>query len=412
MHHPGDEFARVTQHQEIGTFRPHSIDCPADSQIAGVAATAIAPAAGEWCPKGVRVRRNSLLRRRRRAGGGAMVRKATLDRSLQPDELAAADEVVPGVTESAELTQPRPQHWRGSGGRWLVWTFRAVLWAVLLIVGFRGVVSIATSSRAPGSAGSSAPAVATSNGFPVGLAEAFALQFGNVYLNFSPAAAAQRASELTPFIPVGSDPQFGWNGAGSQQLQSEQVASISVQNENRAVVTLLAQVNSGLVELAVPIYSGQGGLVVSAEPALLPGPERADPPSASSVPTDPATTAALTDQLPGFFRAYANGDQEALGRFLAPGAVVTGLGGAVTFGSISGMEVPSGGATRRITVSVVWQFASQATSKTRDRQSANDSSVDNASAGLEMTYEMTVVQQNGSWYVKAIGPSALQPEAP
>jgi Conjugative transposon protein TcpC len=344
-----------------------------------------------------------------------MVRKATLDRSLQPDELAAADEAVPGVTESADLTQARPQQWRGSGGRWLVWTFRAVLWAVLIIVGFRGVVSIVSTTRTSGSAGASggsAPAAATSDGFPVSLAEAFALQFGNVYLNFSPATAAQRASELTPFIPVGSDPQFGWNGAGSQQLQSEQVASVSVQNANHAIVTLLAQVNSGLVELAVPVYSGQGGLVISAEPALLPGPDRADPPSASSPATDPATTAALTDQLPGFFKAYASGDQQALGRFLAPGAVVTGLGGAVTFGSISGMEVPSGGATRKITVSVVWQFASQATSKAKDRQSAKESSVDNASAGLEMTYEMTVVRQNGSWYVKAIGPSALEPEGP
>ena len=82
-------------------------------------------------------------------------------------------------------------------------------------------------------------AAAAGSGFPTGLAEAFALQFGNVYLNFSPATAAQRASELAPFIPVGSDPQFGWNGAGPQQLQSEQVASISVQDANHAVVTLL-----------------------------------------------------------------------------------------------------------------------------------------------------------------------------
>jgi hypothetical protein len=242
------------------------------------------------------------------------------------------------------------------------------------------------------------------------MAEAFALQFGNVYLNFSPATAAQRASDLVPFIPVGSDPQFGWNGAGSQQLQSEQVASISVKNAHSAVVTLLAQVSSGLIELGVPIYTAQGGLVVSAEPALLPGPQRATPPSSSSAASDPATATALTAQLPGFFRAYASGDQEALGRFLAPGAVVTGLGGTVTFGSISGMEVPSGGAVRRIAVSVVWQLASQST-KARGRHAQN-SSVNDASAGLNMTYQMTVVRQHGSWYVQAIGPSATQPAGP
>jgi hypothetical protein len=342
-----------------------------------------------------------------------MVRKATLDRSLRPDDLVAADEAVPEVTEPAELTQRRPQQSRGAGGRWLIWTFRVVLWAVLLIVGFRGVTSIVASSRQSGR--NDAPDVnapAADSGFPTTMAEAFALQFGNVYLNFSPATASQRASDLIPFIPVGSSPQFGWNGAGTQQLQSEQVASISVKSAHSAVITLLAQVSSGLIELGVPVYTAQGGLVVSAEPALLPGPQRATPPSSSSTTaSDSAAVAALTAQMPGFFRAYASGDQQALGRFLAPGAVVTGLGGTVTFGSIAGMEVPSGGATRRIAVSVVWQLASQGTTKPRGKHSQN-SSVNDASAGLEMTYEMTVLRQHGSWYVQAIGPSATEPGGP
>jgi hypothetical protein len=334
-----------------------------------------------------------------------MVRKATLDHGLRPDEVAAGDEVMPSATEPDELTERRPQQWRGAGGRWMVWALRAVLWAVLLIIGFRGVASI-VSSPAPSSSGTSSSnaAAGTGNGFPADLAEAFALQFGNVYLNFSPATAAQRASDLTPFIPVGSDSQFGWNGAGTQQLQSEQVASISVQDAHHAVVMLLAQVNTGLIELAVPIYATQGGLVVSAEPSLLPGPPRANPPQPSGAANDSAAMNALSGQLPGFFRAYASGDQQTLSRFLAPGAVVTGLSGAVTFGSISAMEVPSGGSTRTITVSVVWQVVGQSTVKPHGKQS-----VSAAPAGLQMTYEMTVVQQNGTWYVKAIGPSDQQP---
>jgi hypothetical protein len=346
-----------------------------------------------------------------------MVRKATLDRGLRPDELAASElgvteEAGPGVTEPAELTeltgQRRPQQWRGAGGRWLIWTFRAVIWAVLLIIGFRGVVSIVSPGHFGDSAtkGTSAPATTTNNGFPTGLAEAFALQFGNVYLNFSPATAQQRASNLTPFIPVGSAPEFGWNGVGTQQLQAEQVASISVKNAHQAVITLLAQVSSGLIELGVPVYAAQGGLVVSAEPALLPGPQRATPPSVSAAANDAVAQAALSGQLPGFFRAYASGNQQNLGRYLAPGAVVTGLDGVVTYGSISGMEVPSGGATRRIEVSVTWQVTGQSTVKPRGKQ--DTSSLAAGPAGLQMTYEMTVVRQNGTWYVKAIGPSDLQ----
>jgi Conjugative transposon protein TcpC len=340
-----------------------------------------------------------------------MVRKAALDRGLRPDELAVADEAVRGAPEADELTERRSSQWRGAGGRWMVWAFRVVIWAVLLVIGFRGVQAIATGVKQPvgGSGNGTASDTSVGSGFPSGLAEAFVLEFGSVYLNFSPATAAQRASDLTPFIPVGSDPQFGWNGAGSQRLQSEQVASISVQSTHRAVITLLARVNVGLIELAVPVYSAQGGLVVSAYPALLPLPERATPPSVSIPANDSVAVAALTGQLPGFFRAYASGDQETLGRFLAPGASVTGLGGAVTFGSISGMEVPSGGATRRIAVSVMWRLPGQSSPRPRSRQSARALSVSAAPAGLVMTYEMSVERQNGTWYVEAIGPSTQQP---
>jgi hypothetical protein len=281
---------------------------------------------------------------------------------------------------------------------------------VLLIIGFRGVVAIATQVKQPATQPGGASATAASSGFPTGLAEAFALEFGNVYLNFSPATAAKRASDLTAYIPVGSDPQFGWDGAGTQQLESEAVASIAVQSAHRAIVMLLAQVNVGLIELAVPVYSAQGGLVVSAEPALVPVPGRVNPPPVSSPVNDSVAAAALTGQLPGFFRAYASGDQQTLGRFLAHGASITGLGGAVTFGSISGMEVPPGGATRQITVNVRWQLPGQP--QPRFRRHAGASSVSAASPGLAMTYEMTVVRQNGTWYVDAIGPSAQESGGP
>ena len=394
--HHADQISQVTPDQNLKRIRPQSNDCPIDSQIAGESSTVNVTPEAEWSPKGVRVRRNSLLRRRREAGGGGMVRKATLDRSLRPDGSAAAEEDVHGTTEPDQLTAQRPSQWRGAGGRWMVWVFRVVIWAVLLIIGFRGVLAIVQGDRPSGSSTTSA---SSSNGFPVDLAEAFALQFGNVYLNFSPGTSAQRANDLVPFIPVGADPQFGWNGSGTQKLQSEQVASISVQDAHHAVVRLLAQVNTGLIELGVPVYVDQGGLVVSADPALLPGPVRASPPAPSSAPTDTSAVNALTNQLPDFFRAYASGDQQTLGRFLASGASVTGLGGAVTFGSIAGMEVPTGGPTRRIAVSVVWKLPGQ----------SDSSSVSDAPAGLTMTYEMTVVKQNGSWYVQAIGPSGQQP---
>ena len=96
----------------------------------------------------------------------------------------------------------------------------------------------------------------------------------------------------------------------------------------------------------------------------------------------------LLNELPAFFQAYASGDSAALSRFEVRGVSLTGLGGAVAFDSIAGLRVPPGGATRQITVSVIWQLGGP------------------ASAGitkLEVAYRMSVRElQSGKWYVNEI----------
>jgi Conjugative transposon protein TcpC len=333
-----------------------------------------------------------------------MVRRAILDRGAQSDAYVAGVEAAPAPESAGQRAAPR---WRGAGGRWFVWVVRAVAWAVLLVIGYRGVTAIVLPPKQAGPATGTAAADST-HGFPVRLAEAYAQQFAAVYLNFSPATSAARARQLAVFLPPGSDSQLGWNGQGSVQLQSEQVAGIAVQDSQHAVVTLLVRASGSMMQLGVPVYAADGGLAISAEPSLLPPPPRAEPPEAPAPTSDPATAAALSRQLPAFFRAYASGDPVTLGRFLAPGATVAGLGGTVTYGSISGIQVPPGGTTRYITVSVIWHLAGQAAAPS---QSPATSPVTTAPAGLEMTYRMTVVQQGGSWYVAAIGTSP-QPLAP
>ena len=66
-----------------------------------------------------------------------MVRKATLDRGLRPEEPLRRRSRHGRRTRRAD--RARPSQWRGAGGRWMVWVFRVVIWAVLLIIGFRGV---------------------------------------------------------------------------------------------------------------------------------------------------------------------------------------------------------------------------------------------------------------------------------
>src|SRR5262252_1739466 len=227
-----------------------------------------------------------------------MVRRSTVDRSPQPamykaDYDAVAGELAPGESRG----RPRSgTGWRGAGGRWLVWTFRVVVWVILLVIGYRGVMAIVLNETPP----THTPPAPTASApdFPVQEASAYALQFGQVYLNASPANASQRASDLASFLPSGADSQLGWNGGGSLRLQSEQVAGVRVQDAQHAIVTLLARVNGQLMELGVPVYAAAGGLGISGQPAWLPAPKPAVQPAPPAVNTDAAAESELMGQLP------------------------------------------------------------------------------------------------------------------
>jgi hypothetical protein len=267
---------------------------------------------------------------------------------------------------------------------------------VVLLIGYRGVTAIlfgeTTSSQPP-------PAASHGSGFPASLASAYALQFGQAYLNANPVSAAKRSHDLAAFLPPGSDSQLGWNGGGLLRLQGEQVAGVRVQDAHHAVVTLLARVNDQLMELGVPIYASGRAMAVSGQPAWLPAPKRANVPSSSVTNTDSVTQAALMSQLPAFFQAYASGNEVTLGRFLAPGTRLTGLRGQVTFGSLSDLTVPSGGDTRHVTAMVTWRLpVAPATPGVPPVRPGS----------LQMSYALTLVKSSGSWYVKAIS-SSTQP---
>ena len=316
-------------------------------------------------------------------------------------ELALGGELVADMQADGSLAA-RPGiggSWRGAGGRWLLWPLRVVLWTALAVVAFRGITAI-ISGPSPAPAGRTGPANAAGE-FPVSLAEAYATEFGRVYLGFSPQSLGQREQALASFVPPAVsavNPSLGWNGIGQLNLQSLQVAGIRVQDHKHAVVTLLALLNGQLMELGVPVAATGGGLVVSGEPAWLPAPPRISPPPAPRG-SDRVAQSQLMSELPAFFQAYASGDGRALNRFLAHGASVAGLGGAVTFDSIGALHVPPGGASRQITVTVIWQVP------VTEQPGSTAGNLGMASK-LEMTYGMSVVDlQGGKWYVKEIGAS-------
>jgi hypothetical protein len=265
---------------------------------------------------------------------------------------------------------------------------RIVLWAALLVVIYRGVTAIALNET-PASTSNGAGATATSGTstqFPVTLAEAYVMQFGRIYFNFTPATAPQRQQALAAFLVPGllsSQPQqFGFNNSPTTTLQSEDMAGIDVRSPNSAVVTLLAMLNGRLLEFGVPVYAAGGGMEISGLPALLPTPPMVQFPASAQPRPDTAAKNALQQQLPAFFTAYASGKSADLSQYVTTGAAVAGLpGGEVTFGGLAGLYVPPGGATRDITVTVNWQLVGQP-------------------GGFATTYDMSVTeQQGGKWYV-------------
>jgi len=309
----------------------------------------------------------------------------------------ALDEIDPMTYSGMAADSPSPGRraaggWGGAGGRWLLWPLRVVLWAALLVVAFRGVTAIVFSQHSTAPSAGVGTGTTAGDQFPVTLAEAYAAEFGRVYLNASPQLQAQREQQLAAFVPASlaaAHPDLGLSGGGQLSLQSLQVAGIAVRDPDHAVVTLLASVNGQLMELGVPIAASGGGVVVSGEPAWLPAPAQTSVPAAATQRPDPAAESELTSQLPAFFQAYSAGT--GLTRFLAPGASLTGLDGTVSFDGIAGLYVPRGGSVRQITVSVIWQLVSLGVP---------------TDTKLQVTYGMLVIQQSGvKWYVNEISAS-------
>ena len=106
-----------------------------------------------------------------------MVRRSTVDRSPQPAVYSAGSDA--GELGQGDRTgRYAAPGWRGAGGRWLVWTFRVVVWLVLIIIGYRGVMAIVLNEAPPSHA---APRhTASAPDFPVSLASNYAQQLGSV----------------------------------------------------------------------------------------------------------------------------------------------------------------------------------------------------------------------------------------
>lgn len=300
---------------------------------------------------------------------------------------SAVDDVPSTLDEPWDTPrQPAKKGWGGGGGRWFVWLGRALLWTFVVVVVVNGI-------RAPFERFTAEPVrpgtVATPGGpaFPVSGASAFALQFGDVYLNYDQATAADRQAQLARFLPEGVDTQFGWNGLGQFSARSVQVSGVDVQDAENGIVNLVAKAGDRWVQLAVPVYAKDGRYVVSGLPALLQVPEKAQLPEPPGIDHDTDLEAQLQTQLVGFFQAYAASDTVNLQRFAEGG--ITGLGSSVVFGQLTDVNAPKGASDERTVVATVqW--------KVPQTQSRGSESL------VVSVYELVVVKKSDQWNVRSI----------
>ncbi|MDH2428866.1 conjugal transfer protein [Sphaerisporangium sp. TRM90804] len=286
--------------------------------------------------------------------------------------------------------------WSGGGGRWLVWAGRAILWAVILVIvvnGVRAPIERMTQGAEP----STVSTTPSGSGFPEGAAAAFANQFASAYLNFDGSKPDDRAERLKPFLPVGAETQFGWNGFGRMSAGTFQFDGIELIDAQNAVVTVFAQSGAQRLRLSVPIYYADGRFVVSGQPALLPGGAPADLPQPPAPERDDVTESELRPQLEGFFKAYAAGDATQLQRYVVQGVTLDGFQGKVTLAELNTVIAPPGGTTREVTAVVVWALAGPTPAPTAT--SADPAAQEGS---LEQSYRLSMEKQGDNWYVKDI----------
>ncbi|MGH9187356.1 MAG: conjugal transfer protein, partial [Acidimicrobiales bacterium] len=206
------------------------------------------------------------------------------------------------------------------------------------------------------------------------------------YLSVDETAPEARRQALASYLADGVDLDGGWDGRGVQAVLEAVPMSITATDEDRPVVSVAARLAGGRwINLAVPLASDGNGFAVTGLPALIPAPAAASGLNAGELEEDPDLTGQLRSTVESFFRAYGSGSPAELDRWLAPGERLEGLGGAFELDALDRLAVAEDDDDHAIARATVrWTDAA-------------------TGIALGSTYDLTLVQQEGRWYVERLG---------
>ena len=254
---------------------------------------------------------------------------------------------------------------------------RVALWVLVGLLLIRGTAGILASPGRPGPS-ESGPREGIDSADA-----AFAVRFAWTYLE------APEPGALTPFLATGAKVGAGRpsSARGTDVAQAEVVRSSDI-GDGRAVITVACELrDSRTLYLAVPIVRFRAGEVAAlgapsivAVPAVAGAdPERPRPPAGSGAPQ-------IRQLVEKFLPAYlAAGEESDLRYYLAPGASVVPLGGALRLIGVSGIaQLSSGEGSERSVL---------AAARVRDPASG---------ATYPLAYRLEVRERGGRWYVAAV----------
>lgn len=305
------------------------------------------------------------------------------------------------VSLPTDHTTPPPDQKQGpaSGGRWVVWAFRGLVGAVLVVILINGVLRIAGVGT--GAAPAAPAEEETAEDFPVLEAGAYAAGFADVYLDTDP--DQDRTELLGEYVGGESQARDMLPPAQVWEAGDVHVAEVAPADEHNAVVTLTLRLNGTPMSMDVPVYTDEDGMAITGAPALLPSEEHASVPEATRIDHDTDTAEDLTPVVEGFLGAYSGEDEEAehLDRYVEPGREVTPLPpGMVELVDVRDVLAPaaSGDEPRQVQATVVWNVLPPEGEEDEDA----DETEDEGPRQITQVYALTMVQDASSWYVRDV----------
>ncbi|MDQ1492316.1 MAG: hypothetical protein QOJ23_4830 [Actinomycetota bacterium] len=270
---------------------------------------------------------------------------------------------------------------------------RVALWAAVILVFGRGLVSLVSEPAARDASPKTATVVAAGEGYPTAAAEAFAARFTADYLTYDETNPADWQHRIGGY---GTDTLVGgWDGKGHQTVSTVIPGPAEVTNATFGVMTVAAQTTTGWLALGVPVAATPTGLAVAARPAFVAVPPPGKNSDLQAVAGDPRGADELRPTVEAFLAAYAAGQTAVVHALTADGAHIPELEGSrFTLAGIDAITVPTttpaDETARTALVTVRWS----------DSRSG---------AALAQTYRIGLARAGERWLVTSLGPVRPEP---